>query len=234
MTALLISVFVALILVVPFWRRHVFLRRQEFIRSAALPYGLFDKLRQRHPQLDQKDCQLVANGLRQFFLTYQRSSYKHVSMPSQVVDDLWHEFILHTRAYQAFCQQAFGRFFHHAPAARLGGNAKSNEGLRRCWWHACRDEKINPRSPTRLPLLFALDEKLKIADGFRYVADCETIRKSGLVHDGGSTTHCGSDFSSTGIDGSTDGMGDGDGDGGADGGSDGGGDGGCGGGCGGD
>jgi hypothetical protein len=184
------------------WRRQVALRRDAYVRSFTFPQGLFEKLRQKHPQLTLKDCQLVAHGLRQFFLAHLRSKRGYVSMPSQVADDLWHEFILYTRSYQAFCQKAFGRFFHHTPAAVLGSAAKSNAGLRRCWWHACKEENINPAAPTRLPLLFALDAKLHIANGFHYVADCSEIRRQGADGGQGGVVHCGGDFAGSGDGGS--------------------------------
>ena len=107
------------------------------------------------------------------------SGKRHVSMPSQVADDLWHEFILYTREYDAFCRRAFGGFLHHTPAVVLSEHRKSNEGLRRVWWYCCKYENIDPVSPTRLPLLFALDSKLKIANGFVYHPDCEELRKNG-------------------------------------------------------
>src|SRR4249919_2455597 len=130
--------------------------------------GLFAALRKQRPQFDANDCQLANRALRQYFLAYLYGGRKYVSMPSQVADELWHEFILHTRAYQQFCQQAFGDMLHHTPATALSANRQHNAGLRRCWWHACMEEQINPRLPTRLPLLFALDAKLGIPDGFRY------------------------------------------------------------------
>ncbi len=67
-----------------------------------------------------------------------------------------------------------------------------------------------------MPLLFALDTKLGIADGFHYTPDCSALRR----HDPNSgSAHCGGDFSSDGYDGSTDGFGDaGSGDGSGDGG----------------
>ncbi|MBC7548123.1 MAG: hypothetical protein H7224_05700, partial [Polaromonas sp.] len=46
------------------------------------------------------------------------------------------------------------------PAEALGQKADRNDGLRRAWFLACRDEAINPEASTRLPLLFALDAKL--------------------------------------------------------------------------
>jgi hypothetical protein len=44
-----------------------------------------------------------SQGLKQFFLAHLMSDRKLVSMPSQIVDHLWHEFILYTREYQHFC-----------------------------------------------------------------------------------------------------------------------------------
>jgi hypothetical protein len=184
------------------WRRAA---RAEFIRSYVFPKGLFDKLQRKRPELTLKDCQLVAHALRQFFLAYLKGGRRFVSMPSQVTDDLWHELILYTRNYETFCRRAFGGFLHHSPAVVLGSQQLSNEGLRRCWWHACIEENINPRRPTRLPLLFAIDAKLKIADGFRYSVDCrasdKTTRSDGVV------IYCGSDFGSLDIDGSVEGFG---------------------------
>ena len=119
----------------------------------------------------------MSRGLRQFFIAYLMSGKRYVSMPSQVADDLWHEFILYTREYDAFCRRAFGTFLHHTPAVVLSEHRKSNEGLRRVWWYCCKYESIDPVNPTRLPLLFALDSKLNIPNGFVYHPQCEELRK---------------------------------------------------------
>lgn len=187
-------------------------RYADTIRNFPLPHGLYQKLQQRHPNLTLKDCQLVGMGLRQFFMAYLKSGKKYVSMPSQVVDDLWHEFILHTRDYDQFCKKAFGSFLHHTPAAVMSDNQKSSAGLRRCWWHACREELINPAKPMRLPLLFALDAKLAIANGFIYAPDCNAARLSQNPANN-TVIYCGTDFNpAVGADGdgSFDGWGDND------------------------
>ena len=196
------------------WRRQVKLKRETYIRTFVLPKGLFEKLMQKHPQLTTKECQLVAQGLRQFFLAHLKSGRKYVSMPSQVADDLWHEFILYTMNYQQFCQHAFGRFLHHTPAVVLGKGQQGNAGIRRCWHFACHEENINPLKPTRLPLLFALDSKLHIANGFVYAPDCSGFRRQ---HDSSAgTVYCGADLgcgdggSGSGSDGGSDGDGGGD------------------------
>lgn len=206
--------------------------RERFVREAALPRFLQRKLRETYPHLSPKDCELAERGLRQFFLACMRSRKQFVAMPSRAVDALWHEFILHTQAYQAWCDRALGFFLHHTPAEALGAKAKNNDGLRRAWYWACKDEGINPKAPSRLPLLFALDAKLAIAGGFHYVPDCSDIaRKNAAGGDGGGTTYCGTDFSDGSYSGGSSDFGGAESSDASDGGSDGGGDGGgCGGG----
>jgi hypothetical protein len=216
------GVLVAFAVLTNAWLR---LRRAEFIRTYKWPPGLLHKLIEHHPALARKDAALVSRGLRQFFIAYLMSGRRFVSMPSRVADDLWHEFILYTRDNQRFCRKAFGTFMHHTPAVVLSENRKSNEGLRRVWWYCCKYESIDARYPTRLPLLFTLDTKLNIPNGFAYHPRCEELRKGGSA-----VVYCGGDFGASSVDGSTAGFGDGAGDGGSggDGGGDGGG--GCGGG----
>jgi hypothetical protein len=173
--------------------------REAHIRSFVMPHGLFAELRKKRPALTQKDCELVAHALRQFFLAYLKGGRRHVSMPSQVVDELWHAFILHTRAYEQFCRQAFGGFLHHTPAVALKQQRQSDQGLWRCWLHVCKEEHIHPYRPTRLPLLFALDAKLKLADGFVYALDCKAPAGSALNVAGGAAAagvvvHCAADL----------------------------------------
>lgn len=210
-------------------------QRERAIRERVLPLFLRRKLRESYPHLLPKDVELVERGLRQFFMACNRSPGRFVAMPSKVVDTLWHEFILHTRAYKDWCDIALGRFLHHTPAEALGGSPQRNDGLRRAWYWACRDESINPRNPTRLPLLFALDAKLAIEGGFHYKPDCRDIDGKSERNGDGAGTYCGTSFSDGSSSGDSGDFGGSDNsassDGGADGGSDGGGDGGgCGGG----
>lgn len=171
--------------------RETSLRRQ-FVREAEFPRFLVARIQAAHPGLAERDAELVLRGLRQFFMAHLRSGRKFVAMPSKVVDTAWHEFILHTQGYQRWCHAAFGGLLHHSPAEVLGRDARRNDGLRRSWYWACKEESIDPRKPTRLPLLFALDAKFGVPGGFTYVPDCHATGR----YDG-STAQCGSDFSSS-------------------------------------
>jgi hypothetical protein len=113
-------------------------------------------------------------------------------MPSQVVDVAWHEFILFTREYSQFCSKALGHFLHHTPAEAMKSRVEAQSGIKRAWRISCHREQINPFSPKRLPIIFALDARLNIEDGFHYELDCMKLQSSTLgggVSDGG---YCGS------------------------------------------
>jgi hypothetical protein len=166
--------------------------RGRMVRETPLPNFLKHKLVATYPHLTLRDAELVERGLRQFFIACQRSNRRFVAMPSQVVDSMWHEFILHTSAYREWCNLVIGRFVDHVPAEVLGRKASTNDGLRRAWFWACREESINPKKPSRLPLLFALDAKFAIPGGFAYLADCKGVRRD----DGqAGPVHCGESFS---------------------------------------
>ncbi|MEQ1773795.1 MAG: hypothetical protein ABL891_08430 [Burkholderiales bacterium] len=188
-------------------------RRAAFIREYVFPQGLLARLAEKRPQMTLKEQQLVLRGLRKFFLYNLMAEGKFVSMPSQAVDDLWHEFILFTKHYDGFCKKAFGYFLHHTPAVVLSSQKVADNGLRRTWWYACKDETINPRNPSRLPLLFALDGKLDLPDGFRYETNCNKrvtkYRKDGSTMP---AAQCATDFgagsSSDSSSTSSDGFGD--------------------------
>ena len=191
-------------------------RRLAFIDGYQWPNGLISRLQRHHPSLTRSDISRIEHGLKQFFRAHLKSGRGYVSMPSQAADDLWHEFILYTKSYDAFCGRAFGPFLHHTPAVVLAnGRKQTNEGLRRVWWQCCKEDGIDPYDPKSLPALFALDAALGIPGGFKYTPDCNKT-DSGVsveVQVGfGRRMQCGGDFSSTAFDGGTDGLGDGGGD----------------------
>lgn len=115
----------ALALLVAFKAWETSLRRQ-FVREAGLPPFLAAKIRAAHPQLTERDAELVLRGLRQFFMAHLRSGRKFVGMPSKVVDTAWHEFILHTQGYQ---RQAQRRAAPHLVLGLQGGKHRPARSL---------------------------------------------------------------------------------------------------------
>ena len=108
------------------WRRSQRLRRAEFVRTYRWPRGLLHKLGEKHTGLVRKDAALVSRGLRQFFIAHLMSGNKFVSMPSQIADDLWHEFILYTRDTRNSAVAPLATFFTTHPPL-LGSCAASEQ-----------------------------------------------------------------------------------------------------------
>ncbi len=144
-----------------------------YIEDYKFHRSLRDKLTEKHPTLDDEQIDLVFRALRDYFWMCNKGKRRMVAMPSQVVDDAWHEFILFTRSYKLFCSKALGRFLHHTPTEAMSSPTVAQEGIRRAWRLACAKANINPRTPDRLPLIFGIDALLNIPNGFTYVLDCQ-------------------------------------------------------------
>ncbi len=152
---------------------------------------------EKYPQLSETQQTLVFDALRDYFYICHQANGKMVAMPSQVVDDAWHEFILSTRFYLRFCQKAFGRFLHHTPTEAMTTPTLAQEGIKRAWRLACAKEKIDPKTPEQLPLLFAIDSQLAIENGFIYQLNCKDSGKSTANYCAshiGCASGCGGDF----------------------------------------
>ncbi len=142
-----------------------------YIKVYDFPETIQEKVIERYPHLSNDDVQRAISALKTYFIICNRRNGQMVSMPSQVVDIVWHEFILHTRRYKEFCDHGLGGFLHHTPASEMKSTDDMIKGLGRCWRLSCDYEGIDYRSPSRLPLLFVIDEELQILDGYKYALD---------------------------------------------------------------
>jgi hypothetical protein len=194
------------LLAVLLWRNWSRQRRAAYI--AAYPYqrSLDRRLAARRPELSAEQRNEVFAALDDYFQLCGKAGRRMVAMPSQAVDDAWHEFILFTRQYDTFCRHAFGRFLHHTPAEAMRTPTQASEGLKRAWRLACAHEKIDPKKPERLPRLFAIDAALGIAGGFIYQLDC-LAASGGASGSGQCASHIGCGGGCSGDSGSSDGGG---------------------------
>jgi hypothetical protein len=140
----------------------------EYIKRYHFHNSIKNKLLKKHPQLTDEQIHLVFRGLRDYFYICNRAKKKMIAMPSQVVDDAWHEYILFTRACDKFSKKALGYFLHHTPSEAMASATWAQDGIKRAWRLACAEENIDPSSPDKLPLLFRIDEMLNITNGFTH------------------------------------------------------------------
>lgn len=144
-----------------------------YIDKYTFPSALFSKVSKHYPHLSQNDINTVFQALRDYFHICNLANKRMVSMPSQVVDVAWHEFILFTKNYEHFCNKSLGRFLHHTPSETMQSPTVAQTGIKRAWSLACKKAGISPNAPQYLPLLFAIDSQLNIDDGFHYSLNCQ-------------------------------------------------------------
>ena len=148
-------------------------KKGDFIANYNFSDSLKEKVGQKHPQLTEGAIDSVFLALKDFFFFCVEE--RSLTMPSKVVDDAWHEFILFTKEYQDFCIGAYGKarrhFLHHTPAESYKKELILNRGkldMRRVWRAACENEGIDRKNPEKLPRLFAIDKLLEIEGGHFY------------------------------------------------------------------
>ncbi|UTW59579.1 hypothetical protein KFE96_04530 [Kordiimonas sp. SCSIO 12603] len=147
--------------------------RATFLADYQFPEHVKKKLSEQYPELSNSDINTVFSALKDYFIIHKVEKKKGIAMPSKIVDDAWHEFILSTREYESFCKKGLGRFIHHIPSEAMHSENSAQDSLKRAWKYACRQQNIDPKKPDRLPPLFALDARFNVKNGFTY-----TLNKS--------------------------------------------------------
>jgi hypothetical protein len=143
-------------------RREELERRRLYIEGYSFPQALRERIVE-HSELALTSSQLslVLDGLRAWFVACLYADGKTLGMPSRAVDVAWHEFILMTREYQSFCDEAFGHYLHHTPEQTMSEPMPA--ALRRTL--LATDRQPDLTGYAGIPLLFALDSQLGLAGG---------------------------------------------------------------------
>ena len=173
MTTQTILFVIVLMLLAYFWKKEQQKRELNFIENYKFSPVLIRRVKEQHDYLSDADMRKVVKATRDYFYICNQAKGKMVAMPSEIVDVFWHEFLLFTREYQEFCKKGIGRFLHHTPTEVMKSPTSAQKGIKRAWRLACAKEGIDPKHPTRLPLLFAIDKSLNIKGGFSYQLNCK-------------------------------------------------------------
>ena len=94
-------------------------------------------------------------------------------MPSKVVDDVWHDFMLISREYTAFCNKAFGGYLHHAPDSEMKVSMPIALGNTLQAIKARKGTATGVAMLGGIPLLFGIHSALAVEGGFEH--DVQTI-----------------------------------------------------------
>lgn len=87
-----------------------------------------ERFQRRHPQYHDQADELFEDMLRYLWLCKKHEQDRSVNPDHpalqficvmheemRIIDEMWHEFILITKDYAAFCQDYFSDFLHHVP-----------------------------------------------------------------------------------------------------------------------
>ena len=88
---------------------------EKYIVEHYFPRQLEARVRKQLPELDDLGWLRVERGLREWFVCCAWRGEAMLGMPSRAVDEAWHEYILDSRSYVIFCENAFGEYLHHSP-----------------------------------------------------------------------------------------------------------------------
>ena len=127
------------------------------------PPKVAKKLKEKYPKASQSDIQVAFCGAISYFILCKKYRGHNIPMPSVVVDEVWHEFILHTRDYEAFCEKYLGFFLHHIPNDDENpvDEKTAKEQILSLWILACQEEGFDPTSAEAKPSLFYADVLFK-------------------------------------------------------------------------
>jgi len=166
--------------------RWFFRRRFAELQTFAYPEAVVRRFRQAHPHLSSEQVRQVFLALTQFFsacfvyrfgwLKGQPRNRHGIGMPSRLADEAWHAYLLHTKDYQVFAKRFFKGRLDHTPDTPDRPVAFPTQASQRrykadvlnTWltFKAMAEHRL--MAFTGLPLLFTLDAKFQVADGFFY------------------------------------------------------------------
>jgi hypothetical protein len=156
-------------------------RAEAFIRSYTFPRSVMRKVAAAHPELGPTELQAVERGLREWLICCAYRDGGQLGMPSAAVDWAWHEFILNTPEYHAFCRRAYGEFLHHVPEADMAVSMRT--GLHetvRAWDRSTKGRVGEEPTLWELDDRLALDEPIGVSSAdLRSARDATPARRSG-------------------------------------------------------
>jgi hypothetical protein len=143
-------------------------RRLAIINSYKFNPAIIDRLHRRFPELSNEQIRQIIQGLRDYLALCYLAKGDMLIMPSRIVDEAWHEFILFSREYSEFCPKVFGRFLHHNPTETIAPQKVRRDAFILAWKLSCEMANINSQKPAELPLLFRIDKELVIPGGLKF------------------------------------------------------------------
>lgn len=90
---------------------------QDYIHSLDLSYLIDVMCREDYPlpRWIKPEAEKACLIYKRFLLLFKKHPHEPL-VPSRIIDEVWHNHILHTQQYTTDCQAIFGHYLHHTPA----------------------------------------------------------------------------------------------------------------------
>ena len=89
------------------------------LEKYEIPSGVIERIKPEEPFNKMTDPQIkeIVDEFKKFMaiVVINHDTGKRVEMVSELVDEIWHTFILFTNEYRKFCDTLVGEYIHHEP-----------------------------------------------------------------------------------------------------------------------
>lgn len=86
----------------------------QVINNVLIPFEVIERFALRSSISQEKSIEIHEKMIE--YLDASSKASESLS-PSELVDEAWHSFILHTQLYRKFCNERYGKFIHHCPTS---------------------------------------------------------------------------------------------------------------------
>lgn len=127
-----------------------------------IPYLYLQQLKEIYPQLDDDQIRWIVEGFKDY-LAMHIWEKRHLVMPSQAVDQLWHILLTNHLDYQMLCKQLVGSEIRHVKYDEHDHISieVQQEALLETWRLSCQINRLDAKNTSILPRLFAVDYVLE-------------------------------------------------------------------------
>lgn len=108
---------------------------QKKIDNYVFNTTVLNKMAHKYPGIKTREMNLCVDALKSYLIAVAQniqsgnSVGKSLGMPSVMADSLWHEFILDTKNYIAFCESLGIPYIHHNPGTAIFKTDFSNDDV---------------------------------------------------------------------------------------------------------
>jgi len=100
--------------------------RINYIQNFNFPEYIVKRF-QNENNVKDEDLPIIIEAFKSYLMIFTGRKKNFCPMPSTIVDELWHTFLLFSKEYTFFCKKAFGFYLHHTPNESVFARAGNSD-----------------------------------------------------------------------------------------------------------